>query len=66
MNKKLFYCLFITLLVVLGILIVGFKKVLNNAALKTIMKANPYPPFPSELKRDELIFTVDLDFNLES
>ena len=40
-------------------------KVLNDEAIKTIVRANPYSSFPSELKKDEMAFTIDLDFRLE-
>lgn len=39
-------------------------KVLNEAAVKTIVMANPYPAFPGEIKKDEMAFIVDVDFRL--
>jgi protein TonB len=39
--------------------------VLNDAAVDTIVRANPYPPFPPELAGDEMTFTIDIDFQLD-
>jgi len=38
--------------------------VLNEASIKTIVGAVPFPPFPSTTKKDEMTFIIDLDFNL--
>lgn len=40
-------------------------EVLNNAAIKTIVRANPYPAFPHVIKKDEITFILDVDFHLE-
>jgi protein TonB len=38
---------------------------LNNAAVDTVTRAHPYPPFPSGLGSREMTFTIDLDFRLD-
>ncbi len=40
-------------------------EVLNKAAVKTIVRANPYPLFPNEIKKNEISFVIDVDFHLE-
>jgi len=39
--------------------------VLNDAAQKTVYAAAPFPEFPVEMKEQERVFTLDIDFNLE-
>ena len=49
-----------------GIVIVkrcGYE-ILNEAAVKTIVRANPYPVFPHVIRKDEMTFVVDVDFRL--
>ena len=40
-------------------------EILNAAAIKTIVMANPYSGFPDEINEEEMTFIVDVDFRLE-
>ncbi len=39
---------------------------LNNAAVKTIVRANPYPAFSHVIKKDEMTFVIEVDFRLKA
>jgi TonB family protein len=39
--------------------------VLNDAAQKIVYAAAPFPEFPPEMREQERIFTLDINFNLE-
>jgi len=40
-------------------------QILDKAAIESIKKANPFPPFPKELKENSLIINISLRFELK-
>lgn len=40
-------------------------EVLNQAGVKTIYSANPFPAFPEKLKGNEKTFIIDIDYKLD-
>lgn len=40
------------------------NNILDEAGVKTIQKAAPFAPFPNDIKEQELVFKVDIDFVL--
>lgn len=40
------------------------NNILDEAGIKTIQKAAPFAPFPNDIKEQELVFKVDIDFVL--
>ncbi|MCD4782067.1 MAG: TonB family protein [Candidatus Omnitrophica bacterium] len=38
---------------------------LNDSAVKTISASNPFPPFPEEIKKEQMTFSLDIDFHME-
>jgi protein TonB len=40
------------------------QEVFQQAALKSVKYASPFPPFPPELKNDYITFSITIEFNL--
>ena len=38
---------------------------LNDSAVKTIAASNPFPPFPEEIRKRQMAFSLDIDFHME-
>ena len=37
----------------------------NQATIRTVQKAQPFPPFPSEIHLDSLLFEFDIEYSLK-